>query len=108
MRQRPVIICLALALITLGLYAPVLHHSFLNFDDQAYVTENPHVQAGLTAGGVEWAFSSAGYASNWHPLTWISHMLDCQFFGLNPAGPHAVNVIFHAVNTVLLSCCCRG
>jgi tetratricopeptide (TPR) repeat protein len=94
-------ICLALGLITLGVFAPSLTHDFLAYDDQVYVTENPHVQAGLTWQGVEWAFSSYT-ASNWHPVTWLSHMLDCQLYGLRPAGHHLTNVLLHTANALLL------
>jgi protein O-mannosyl-transferase len=90
-----------LGFVTLALYTPVLTHQFLRYDDQQYVTENPHVQAGLSWSGVVWAFKSF-YATNWHPLTWLSHMLDCQLFGLNPAGHHFVNALLHTANTVLL------
>jgi tetratricopeptide (TPR) repeat protein len=95
------LICLALGLITLAAFAPSLTHDFLAYDDQAYVTENPHVQAGLTWPGVEWAFRSYA-ASNWHPVTWLSHMLDCQLYGLRPAGHHLTNVLLHIANTLLL------
>ena len=95
------LICLLLVLVTLALYAPVTQHAFINFDDDQYVTDNLHVKAGLTWADIVWAFQS-GYADNWHPLTWISHMLDCQLYGLNPAGHHFTNVIFHVANTVLL------
>ena len=95
------LICLLLIFVTLVLYAPVTQHAFTNFDDDQYVTDNFHVKAGLTWPGVMWAFQS-GYADNWHPLTWISHMLDCQVYGLDPAGHHFTNVIFHIANTVLL------
>ena len=78
-------------------------HGFTLYDDNDYVTENPMVQNGLTWAGVKWAFTT-WHASNWHPLTWLSHMADCQLFGLNPAWPHAVNVLFHAANAVLLLC----
>jgi protein O-mannosyl-transferase len=98
---RPRIIGLALALITLMVYLPATHDNFINYDDQDYVTENSMVQKGLTWAGVKWAFTT-GHASNWHPITWISHMADCEFFGLNPGGPHLVNVLFHAANSVLL------
>jgi tetratricopeptide (TPR) repeat protein len=90
-----------LALLTLALYLPVTNHNFVNFDDDQYVTGNVHVQAGLNWSGIVWAFRS-GYAHNWHPLTWISHMLDCQWYGLNPAGHHLTNLLFHIANTVLL------
>ena len=101
MSQRTVGICVVLALVTVALYWPVTGHQFLNFDDHTYITENPHVQAGLTWSGVLWAFQG-GYAGNWHPLTWLSHMLDCQLYGLNPAGHHFTNVLFHVANTLLL------
>jgi tetratricopeptide (TPR) repeat protein len=94
-------ICLLLALGTIALYAPLLTHGFVNYDDPDYILNNPHVNGGLTWSGIIWAFQS-GYAANWHPLTWISHMVDCQIFGLHPAGHHLVNVLFHVANTVLL------
>ncbi len=94
------IVCLSLGLITLLLYLPTLRHEFIAYDDQQYVTENPQVQAGLTWSGLLWSF---GYhAGNWHPLTWLSHMLDCQLYGLNPAGHHLTHVLLHVANTILL------
>jgi len=90
-----------LTLVTAGLYWPTLNFEFLNYDDPRYVSANSIVQRGITLEGIGWAFKSA-HVSNWHPLTWISHMLDCQLFGLNPMGPHAVNVLFHIMNTLLL------
>ena len=98
---RPRSIALLLGLLTLLVYLPVTSDHFINFDDPDYVTANHFVQGGLTWEGVQWAFSSA-HASNWHPLTWISHMIDCDLFRLNPAGPHLVNILFHAANTGLL------
>jgi Flp pilus assembly protein TadD len=83
------------------LFAHVAVHPFLYFDDNRYVTENPVVQAGLSWRGLGWAFTTL-HASNWHPLTWLSHMLDVQLFGLNPGGHHLVNVAFHAANAALL------
>jgi protein O-mannosyl-transferase len=100
-RKTRLLICLALALATLGVYWQVHHFDFVNYDDPDYVTENPVVKNGLTLNGIGWAFTHV-YASNWHPLTWISHMLDCQLFNLNPAGPHLVNVFFHTANAILL------
>ena len=94
-------VCLILALVTLLAYLPVCHHSFVLFDDSDYVTDNRMVQAGLTWAGIKWAFTT-GHASNWHPLTWLSHMLDVQLFGTGPTAPHVVNVLFHVANTVLL------
>jgi tetratricopeptide (TPR) repeat protein len=99
--SRPRIVCVLLALVTLLVYLPVRHYAFVNFDDPDYVTENPMVQAGLTWSGFQWAFTT-WHASNWHPLTWLSHMVDCQLFGLNAGGHHLVNVLFHATNAVLL------
>src|ERR1035441_9513208 len=95
------IICLLLALTTIAIYNPVSHAPFLNFDDVVYVTDNPQVHAGLTWHTVVWAFTTT-QESNWHPITWLSHALDCQLFGLNPQGPHAVNVFLHATNVALL------
>jgi Flp pilus assembly protein TadD len=99
--QLTALICLALALVTTALYWPISHHSFVNFDDDDYITNNSHVKAGLTWAGVIWAFQT-GAAANWHPLTWLSHMLDCQLYGLNPGGHHSTNLIFHIANTLLL------
>jgi tetratricopeptide (TPR) repeat protein len=90
-----------LALGTLALYWPTVHHPFFALDDNLYVTANPQVQAGLTWAGVKWAFTNT-LASNWHPLTWLSHMLDCQWFGLQPAGHHLTNVYFHLATVLLL------
>ena len=84
------------------MYAQVAHFSFVNFDDPDYVANNPHVREGLTADGVRWAFTS-GEAANWFPLTWISHMLDCQLFGLNSGWHHMTNAVLHAIAVVLLA-----
>jgi len=91
----------ALLASVLVVYGPTLGHDFINYDDFAYVVRNSQVQGGLTWPGIRWAFTST-YASNWHPLTWMSHMLDVQFFGLEPAGHHFTNLLFHALNTILL------
>jgi tetratricopeptide (TPR) repeat protein len=92
---------LLLVVVTLITYLPVRHHSFVFYDDSDYITGNRMAQAGLTWAGVKWAFTT-GHSSNWHPLTWLSHMLDAQLFGTGPTGPHVVNVLFHVTNTVLL------
>jgi len=97
---RPRTICLLLALITVLAYLPVRKAAFLVFDDPDYIG-NSHVKAGLTSAGVKWAFTTF-YASNWHPLTWLSHMLDASLFGPDPGAQHCVNVLFHAANVVLL------
>lgn len=100
-RYRLLWLGLGLVLITLGLYSRVLHHDFVQFDDQDYVTDNPHVRAGLTPGGVAWAFTQVKSA-NWHPLTWLSHMLDCEVFSLRAGGHHFTSVVLHSVNAVSL------
>jgi tetratricopeptide (TPR) repeat protein len=99
--SRPRLIGLLLALITLLVYLPAAYHGFSIFDDDDYVTGNHIVQNGLTWAGVKWAFTT-WHASNWHPLTWLSHMLDCELFGLNAGAHHLVNVLFHTANVVLL------
>jgi Tfp pilus assembly protein PilF len=93
--------CLLLGLATIVLFLPASRFDFINYDDLDYVTENPHVQAGLTSQSIQWAFTAA-HASNWHPATWLSHMLDTELFGHGPSGPHAVNILFHAINSLLL------
>ncbi|MBP8985939.1 MAG: tetratricopeptide repeat protein [Syntrophobacterales bacterium] len=83
------------------IYVQTLGHSFVFYDDLDYVRNNVHVRRGLTFSSVLWAFQTTA-ESNWHPLTWLSHMLDCQFFGLNPGGHHLTNLLFHAANSILL------
>jgi len=100
-QKRRLIFCLLLVLATIALYNPLTRAPFLNFDDAAHVTNNSHVRAGLTWKTVVWAFGTSE-ASDWHPITWLSHALDCQLFGLYPAGPHTINVLLHAANVVLL------
>src|SRR5262245_46209939 len=90
-KQRTAWVCLALAVVTLALYWPARHYDFVEYDDSDYVFENSTVRAGLTAWGLTWSVVDA-HASNWHPLTWLSHMLDCQLFGLNAGAHHMVNV----------------
>ena len=94
-------LALGLAAATMALYAPVLGHRFVVWDDHEYVTANPHLRSGLGWTTIKWAFTST-YASNWHPLTWLSHALDYQLFALNPWGHHFSNVLLHALNAVLL------
>ncbi len=100
-RWRNVLICLCLVLVTTIVYWPVRNFEFVNYDDLYYVYENPQVQRGLTRQGLAWAFTAA-HSDNWHPLTWLSHMLDCQLFGLDAGAHHLVNVVFHIANTLLL------
>ncbi|MGA9473707.1 MAG: tetratricopeptide repeat protein [Terriglobales bacterium] len=100
-KAQKLILSLLLVLATLALYNPVAHAPFLNLDDDIYITQNPEVRSGLNWHSTTWAFRTTT-ATNWHPLTWLSHELDCQLFGLNPAGPHLVNVFLHAANAALL------
>ena len=95
------LVAAGLVLAVIVLYAPVAGHDFVNFDDGAYVYENAMVRAGLTWEGARWAFDSV-HSSNWHPLTWLSHMLDSHFFGLDAGKHHLVSVLFHAANAALL------
>ena len=99
--KRTFVLSLLLVVATLAVYNPVNRNGFVNFDDDHYITGNPHVLAGPHWQTVKWAFANF-YEANWHPLTWISHALDCQLFGLNPAGHHYTNVVLHAFNVVLL------
>src|SRR5262245_4826225 len=95
-----VAICAALFVLTFLLFARTLGHDFVNYDDPDYVTDNPHVKAGIGTAGVQWAFRPSE-ASNWHPLTGVSHMIDASLFGVNPRGHHATSVLLHACNAVL-------
>ena len=97
--QLPVF--LILALLTFVVYLPVRDHDFVRYDDDVYVTNNPEVQSGLSWQGIKWAFVT-DRGANWHPLTWLSLMLDCWLFGVKPGPLHLVNVLFHIVNTLLL------
>src|SRR5256885_15335886 len=96
---------LLLAIGTLLVYWPARQFEFTNYDDQDYVYENPMVMKGLSAEGVRWAFTTR-FAVNWHPLTWLSHMVDCHLWGADPVkssgGHHMPNVLFHAAATVAL------
>ena len=100
-RRQFIAVCVCMLVGTLILYARCLGNEFVNYDDGDYVEGNSQVQSGVTLSGAEWAFTT-GHASNWHPLTWLSHMLDCQIYGLKPWGHHLTNILLHAVNTLLL------
>ena len=100
-RAQTLLLSLALAVGILAIYYPVHSQPFANYDDPDYVTDNLHVKAGLHWETVTWAMKTRD-AANWHPLTWLSHALDCQLFGDDPAGPHDINVAFHLVNALLL------
>jgi tetratricopeptide (TPR) repeat protein len=90
-----------LVLVTIALYWPATGHDFVNYDDEVHVTRNLQVQRGLTLEGVRWAFLNP-LNCNWHPLTTLSHMLDCQLFGLHPWGHHLTNVLLHGINALLV------
>src|SRR5262245_53938550 len=92
---------LLLPLLTVVSYWPLTRNGFVTLDDTQYLTHNPHVTPGLSWRGFLWAFRT-GYACNWHPLTWLSHMLDCQLFGLNPVGHHLTSLALHIAVTLLL------
>ena len=94
-------IYLFLAMATLVVFWQVNNCDFIAFDDPNYITTNHHVQNGITLDGIHWAFTT-NQSSNWHPLTWISHMLDIQLFGLQPRWHHFTNLLFHVANTLLL------
>jgi tetratricopeptide (TPR) repeat protein len=98
---QPLAVCLLLVVITLGVYWSVTTHGFVDYDDGDYVTGNKSVQAGLNWAGVKWAFTT-GHASNWHPLTWLSHMLDVSLFGQRAGGHHLTSLLFHCANTALV------
>src|SRR3989440_11551709 len=96
-----VAICAVLVGITWLVFAQTIRHQFVTYDDPQYVYANPDVSAGVSLGRISWAFTHT-IAGNWHPLTTISHMLDCQLYGLKPAGHHFTNVLFHTIAVVLL------
>ncbi|HWX20605.1 MAG TPA: tetratricopeptide repeat protein [Candidatus Binatia bacterium] len=98
---RTLLLSLLLGAGTLAAFWPVVHHNFIKLDDGLYVALNARVLNGLTWGGIEWAFRT-GYQGNWHPLTWLSHMLDVQFFGLNPGRHHLTSLLLHTANSLLL------
>jgi protein O-mannosyl-transferase len=100
-KYRPLLICLILTLVTLAVFYQVHSFGFVNYDDPVYVSENSNIQGGITLKAIEWAFAT-GCTGNWHPLTWLSLMLDWQLFGSNPAGFHLTSIIFHIANTLLL------
>ena len=99
-RLSEVAICAILVILIAIIYFQLRTHQFLNFDDPVYVTENAHVQAGLTLDGIRWAMTSLDF--NWHPLTWITHMIDVSLFGLDAGKHHLMNVAWHIANTLLL------
>lgn len=106
-QKRTLLLCLLLIAVVVAFYSPVVHNGFLNYDDDQYITNNAHVRADLTWETVKWAFTTYDQA-NWAPLSWLSHALDCELFGLNPAWHHLVSVLLHAANAVLLFLLLQG
>ena len=94
-------ICALLFAVVVSVFWPCLHHDFVNLDDNVYVYDNLHVRNGLTRQSILWAFSNLD-AGFWHPLTWLSIMLDCQLFGMHPGGHHLTSLLLHAANTILV------
>lgn len=98
-----VLLCMALVVVILAVYTQVGSHQFLSFDDDVYVTSNSHVTGGITGKNITWAFTCLdAETGNWHPITWLSHMADVQFFGINPRGHHLTSVVMHTVSSLLL------
>lgn len=95
------VLCAALLALTIGVFVQTANHQFISFDDPLYVTNNPHVKGGITGESILWAFTTIT-ASNWHPLTWLSHMADVQLYGVRPRGHHLTNVLIHTATTLLL------
>lgn len=100
-KYRCFLICIFIIFATLAAYWPVLNHEFVNYDDDKYVTENPNVKRTITRDSVIWAFTKPHYHM-WHPLTSLTHLLDYQLFGLNPAWHHLTSLLFHIASTLLL------
>jgi tetratricopeptide (TPR) repeat protein len=100
-KPRNGLVALVVTVVTVGVWLPLLHNGFINYDDTDYVTRNPVVLKGLTLTGLRYAFGFS--AGNWHPLTWLSHMADVELFGMNPAGHHAVSLLLHTATTLLLA-----
>ena len=104
--RRAALAVVLLTGLTLVVFAPVVSFQFINVDDSVYVTGNDHVQQGLTWPNAAWALTSLE-AANWHPVTWLSHMLDVTLFGLNPGGHHATSLLLHTLNVIVLFLCRR-
>ncbi len=100
-QRLSVVICLFLATATISTFWQVHDHGFVDYDDFQYIVENPNVRSGLTWEGVVWALTTT-HMSNWHPLTWLSHMMDCEIYGTKAGGHHLTNLLFHVANTLLL------
>jgi len=104
--KRKLSIAALLIIVTILTYSGLSRLGFVNYDDPYYILQNQNIQHGLSLQSLRWAFTT-GHAGNWHPLTWVSHMIDVSLFGLNPSGHHLTNLLFHIANTLLvflLSC----
>src|SRR5207249_3059456 len=99
--RSDLLILLGLAVVTSGIYAKVIGHRFITIDDLSYIEGNPMVNRGVTLEGLTWAFTTF-HEANWHPLTWIAHMIDSQLFGIFAGGHLLVNALMHAANTLLV------
>src|SRR6266576_2268707 len=99
--RADLLILVGLAVVTFGIYAQVIGHRFITIDDLAYIEENPMVNRGITLRGLAWAFTTF-HSGNWHPLTWIAHMIDSQLFGTIAGGHLLVNALIHSANTLLV------
>lgn len=102
--RKDVLPAVLLSVLVVGAFLPALQCGFVDYDDQQYVYENPHVVRGITADGLRWLLT-AEVGGNWHPVTMLSHQIDCELFGLNPAGHHATSLVLHLVNVLLLYVC---
>jgi len=100
-KKQILLVCIFLTAATFIAFWQVNHCDFIHYDDDGYVVKNSYIQDGITVEGIRWAFTT-DYLANWHPLTWVSHMLDVQLFGLEPRGHHLTNLLFHIANTLLL------
>jgi Tfp pilus assembly protein PilF len=98
--KKEILVCVLLFALTFSIYWTSLDYPFIDYDDPEYILENIHIQKGLNWASIKWAITNY-YASNWHPTTWISHIIDYQFYGLNPSGHHLTNVLLHSINSIL-------
>ena len=106
--RKCALICLLLFVASLAIYARVFAFDFVDYDDDGYITNNVHVQKGLNLASIAWAVTASDVMAEWLPVNLLSHMLDCQIYGLNPAGHHATSILLHALNGVLLFVVFRG
>ena len=94
-----VVVCIFLVVATFCIYSQIQDHEFIDFDDDFYITNNLNVQAGLTSESFKWAFTTS-HPPYWHPITWLSHMLDYELYGLHPKGHHLTNLLYHQFDKV--------